>query len=230
VVAESLRGVRVRPVGLVLAAVVSVVALVGNLEAMGSGEALLHGVDATVRAELAALELARPLAPPQFHIDLARAPVVVAIYYFQATDALRSSPADSLSELPAQTEADRSSVDGVLLRLGELRVAGSNSSTAGRSARSSSAEHRRCAVVHHRGPSQGIELTVPPTGLELEANPGPPARLRARRFATRLQSAPFATLPGGSRVTVRAYRDRASPPWRIEVQRGPEVRACSLGS
>jgi hypothetical protein len=230
VVAESLRGVRVRPVGLVLASVVSVVALVGNLEAMSSGEAFLHDVDATVRAELAALELARPLAPPQFHVDLARAPVVVAYYYFQATDSLRSSPSDSLSELPAQTEAIRSRVDGVLLRLGELRVAGSITSTGGRSARSSSADGRRCAVVHHGGPGQGIELTVPPKGIELEANAGPPARLRARRFATRLQSAPFATLPGGSTVTIRAYRDRASPPWRIEVQRGPEIRACILGS
>jgi hypothetical protein len=82
IVAESLRGARFTRTALVLAFVLAVVALVGNIRAFDGGEADLRAASTTVKAELGALQLIRATASPTLVLDPQWAPQIQPAPYF----------------------------------------------------------------------------------------------------------------------------------------------------
>ena len=118
---ESFRGVSTNRWSLGAVAVLSVLALVGNLRAFDAGiTSWLHTGSRTVDAELGALQLARATAPPAMELDPIWAPQIMAGPYFAAVHALGSTPADSPDEIAHASEQIRIAADGVLVRAGNI--------------------------------------------------------------------------------------------------------------
>jgi hypothetical protein len=112
--AEAMRGLRAPPLVVVLGALVLAHGISTNLDALQSGAAGLRTGSDYVGAELAALEIARPLAPAGFVPDPFHAPQIQAGPYFAAIDEF-GSPADASAELAARPDDVRRAADGVLV-------------------------------------------------------------------------------------------------------------------
>jgi hypothetical protein len=98
---------------LTLGALAVVGALVANISVLRAGERGLRSTDATVRASLAAVEIAAPVVAPTFVADPVGAPSVSAGPYLVAVRDL-GSPALRVAELGRAPASARTGADGVL--------------------------------------------------------------------------------------------------------------------
>jgi hypothetical protein len=240
-VAELARGrALTRPAGAVLAVLVAA-AVLANAGTMRDAGRYLRQQGEIERADLAALELARNDIPARY---LARGfPGYPFIYlragpYFDATAAY-GSPALSPAELASASEPARLVADAELIRIHDVALreppadplpgpAPSPTSVRGGDV----TEARRCVSfrpdpVRADGAPRGLELSVPPTGLLVEASGGT-ARVEIRRFADGFSRPLADTLGPSSRGALRIPADDGSRRWQARVTPQERVSVCGL--
>ncbi len=240
-VLESLRGVRVDRWSATAVTAVSALALIGNLRAFSPGEAELYVGSRSEAAELTALQLIRSRVPPGFVLDPHWGPQIIAAAYFSAVDALRSTPADSLSQLVRARESMRSAADDVLVRGGEIVIHPAPrlvqlAPTLPRLENQFVGRHRqagRCLLLLSRGSGSTFDLTLPAGGLELLARPSgstqtPPTDVRVRRFASGYENGPVAVLSGSMGIVISSVPDAVPSPWHVRVSPYENITSCSL--
>jgi hypothetical protein len=209
---EAARGLRVRGWAPWVVLLVALVALskdhrVGFRE----GRGLFLERSQEMRGSLAALDLlGRDRVDPRLEIAPDAAPFVQAGPWFDALDALRGDPAYSAAQLARAPAVARAFADDTLIRAGGLAL---GPARGGRGA-------CRRAWPGHEGP-------VPAGGLRIEARPGAPLTLRARRFGSDWTMVGALPVPPGRAVALHPLRDASPLPY---VVRAPgAARVCRLG-
>ncbi len=139
--AEVVRDASVSPRALGIAGVIALFALVANIRLLTDGENSLRTASRIVSAELGALLVAGRIAPAGLVVDPAYAPQLFAGQYSAAIDAIRSSWADSLSQLLGEPEQARSAADTLLVCAGVLQISSTLREPANRRARPRRVRH-----------------------------------------------------------------------------------------
>ena len=206
------RTTRSRVVAVTAAAVLLVVSLAGNVVQLRDGASGLRDVSTFVKAELAALELARGHVNPDYQPDLSRAPQLFAGPYFRAVDDL-GSPADSIRELRAAAPEVRAAADAVLL--GAIGVKLAPGAPAGSS----------CTTVM---PTDGVattERTGDAPTLVVTADGGTGVDVASRNLADGFETGSIGTVePGTTRsFTLPTVR---SGPWTVRLTSRAPFRVC----
>jgi len=223
-----------------LVAAVALVIVVANVGDLRDGARFVRTQSAITRADLGALELARPLVAPRR--VLSRLPgypflTVEAGEYFAAARAI-GSPANSPAELATAPEAARVEADAELAGIHAVapRPSATDPPLGDRPAVDAPApalrETRSC--VQLRLPAAGpvtaapeLRLPVPPAGLLVTAGDAP-VDVSVRRFAAGFPAAAQGTIAAGSSATLRIGADRARLPWHVRLVSRAAVRACAL--
>lgn len=237
---ELVAGWRLRPAVIWLVTLLALAAVVSNLEALRNAGRLLQYEGQATRADLAALDIARGLAPPGYLAQgMPGFPfVTVPATAYYALERSLGTPAYSPAALSAAPEAARLTADGELIHMHRLWLVGAAhpavSGVPPRLAASSGGTARTrgaCEVFlpdAFSAPSTPPALAVAVRSGQLVIQSGiAAATVAVRRFASEFQT--LGTLaPGHSGVMVLAP-DGASAPWVIQVQgRGP-LRICTAG-
>jgi hypothetical protein len=222
-----------RPAVLVLAAVVAAAA-VSNIGAFRDGGRYLRAQADLTRAEVTALDIARPVVKPGFVANSFFG--LVAGPYFAAERAL-GSPAESPAQLLRQPESVRLQADGELVRMHEIGLGPASPSAASGSAptvdgvtggavagRGSCAQFRPAAFTA-RATNNELRLTVPLAGVLVTAEGGP-ASVGLRRFADEFQA--VGKVAPGATAALRIRRDLAPQPWHLRVAPTEQVTVCGL--
>jgi hypothetical protein len=206
-----------------VAAAVALLAIGPNLAKMKEGGAWEKQQSVLTRADLAALEIARPHVPPTFTLgsfDVAGTAsllIVEAGKYFEAVDRW-GSPAYSPAELERAPADGRKYADIVLGQA--LPV--STATTAGSFDTGSAAEN--CIALEPG--SAPPEVQLGPGVTRIEVAPGEPASFSLRRFATGEYPVHTAGAEGESTTLLKIPRDRADRPWFLHVEAAQLVRVC----
>ncbi len=238
IIAETWRGAQLDLPAMTAAAIAALFALAGNLHALTKGETGLRAGSQVVRAELGALELARPFAPPALLIDPRYMPGIAAGPYFAAISALGSSAADTPQHILGEGNRGRVGADGLLLRAGALAVDRGTRASSARDALTpptvenstvgSVSRRGSCVRMTRAGAGAALDVLLPAAGLKLSAGAGPAVPLRARRFGVGFQSPPFEALSSGATLVVSPRPDRAALPWHLRLSSHQAVSACAL--
>lgn len=228
-------GLRPQPAWLGLGGLLAAAALVSNLQVLRAGERGLRAADTTVRAALAAVDVAAPVVSPAFVPAPADAPPVTAGGYFAAARDL-GSPAFTLAELQRQPEAVRAQADHVLTRAERLALLPAP--------RSSTATGRPsiAGVTGGRVAASGLCERFDPTSsggyVDLASRLGRGLLLRQtaqantvvylHRLASGFDSGPVGTVPEGD-VVIRFPVDRAAGlSWSLRVGAQAPILLCSI--
>jgi hypothetical protein len=183
-----------------------------NLSVLRDAAAGLRDVSGFVRAELAAVEIAGELTPPDFRPDVDRMPQVSASRYLQAVSAL-GSPADSAAELRRRRPLLQNAADVVLTEIlvarGDLRAAADSRSL-------------RCTSLER---TEHADMPLPPRGLSLHS-PDSPVVVRLRRFGTTYPQASGLNLEARRVAEVRVPPSLSSPDWHVSAQTTGTIVSC----
>jgi hypothetical protein len=238
---EMLRGVRLSPGVLAIAAVVVGAIVVSNFGDLRDGGRFLRDQAPPARAALGALELARSYAGsdtvltnfPGYPFVVIEAP----LYFGAARDI--GSPAMSADEIAAAPEPARRTADVNFAQLHAVALAPGGSATPCGSA--PTVDDSAAGTVATRGacvdftppdarteatPST-LDVTLPAGGLLLRAQGGD-ATVTLRRFAMTFPPTPLATLAGGGFGVLRIDGDDAPQPWHVRLAPQGRVSACGL--
>jgi hypothetical protein len=206
-----------------VAAAVALLAIGPNLAKMKEGGAWEKEQSVLTRADLAALEIARPTIAPSFtlaSVDVAGTAslsIVEAGKYFEAVDRW-GSPAytpDELEEAPANGRKYADIVLGQALPISTAITPGSFDA-------SSTAEN----CVELEPGSAPPETQLGPGVTRIEVGPGGPAAFSLRRFATGEYPVRTAGADGDSTTLLKIPRDEADQPWYLHVDAAQLVRVC----
>ena len=221
--AEALGQIRIRRGWLALGGLLVAAALIANVGVLRRAERGLRASDESVRASLAALQIAAPVVAPTFAPEPVNAPRITAGSYLAATRDL-GSPALALPELLRASSARRANSDSVLEHAERLVVAPAE--RAGRCAVSASPARDAASPV--RGAV--LTLTVPPgSRLVFRTAGGAPAVVELARIAASFPSTPFAVAPGGATSAIQFPSDRAPQlPWHAHLLAPRPLTACVL--
>jgi hypothetical protein len=237
---ELFRGIQPPSWALLGVCVLSGASLIGNLRALNSGEGVLFAASRTVAAELGGLQLARAVAPSNLILDPIWAPWIIAHEYFAAVRALRSSPADSVSEINQGSEKTGALADYGLVRAGEVEMR----EVAGPVLRSASplkvglaygGTYTRAGLcVRFRpGWSGGtLEFSLPRGGVELwpfGVRSALGTSVMVRRFASSYIG-PIATAPAWRPVELVAAQDSDPQPWYAQISTWQMTEVCPVRS
>jgi hypothetical protein len=224
---EAVRGMRWSRAAMIALGVVAVFGVSTNLALLRDAGRQLRGVyTPTVRAELAAIEIAGERADPAFEPRdavgiqsplllpfaeiAARGEPPTGAYLAAAADL--GSPAFTAEQLADQAEPFRTRADAVLV--GALGL--------GLEPFPPGAATRRCRVVS-AAPGEDVIFALPPAGAVLRAA-GESQTVRVSRFAeTRAVS--LGEIQQGRPARLRAPADDVAAPWRVEVS-GRAVGVC----
>jgi hypothetical protein len=224
--------------GLLLAAAVGAAAL-SNLGAFRDGGRFLRNQAQATTADLGALELAKPLVPPDLIVDgLPGYPFLIirAKPYFEAVDDF-GSPAATPAEIGTKPEPARRVADTQLIGIHEVGLeSGDGASRAGETPVVDSVDGGRaserggCVVfrrlrVNSTDARNELEVTVPSKGLVVTATGGP-ATVAVRRFADGFQ--PLGRLAASASATLRMAPDLAARPWHMRVNPTDRATVCAL--
>jgi hypothetical protein len=197
-----------------------------------------------VTAELGALEISRQQVDPLFRPDddPKRAPNVVALTYFAATDRIGSSPAPDPEELARMPEAARQHADGVLIRafgievkpytravrrlLGAVGRERVPLAAAGIAAGSASSRGDCLAVTPDSANPVVVELRLPSTGLVLTGPGAREAKVSLRRFGSGFGQQQPGKPAGASESFVAAPLGKSSRPWHMRIQAARPLKIC----
>jgi hypothetical protein len=206
-----------------VAGAVALLTIGPNLAKMKEGGAWEKEQSVLTRADLGALEIARPTVPSTFtlaSVDIAGTASLALIEagkYFEAVDRW-GSPAYSPTELEHAPANGRKYADIVLGQALPISTA----TTAGSFDAGSAAEN--CVGL---GPGSGPpEIQLSPGATRIEVAPGGPASFSLRRFATDEYPVRTAGAEGESTTVVRIPRDEARQPWFVHVEAAQLVRVC----
>jgi len=222
IAAELLRGVRWNRDALLVAAGVVLVAIVPNLGYMKTGGEWEREQSVFTRADLAALEIARPTVDPAYVLSdpevagTASLGAVEAGKYFEAADRWGSA-AYSVSELEAAPSVGRHYADVVLSRVLPLQTEvlpePSHSLAGG-------------CVIQAADSPRDSEVELRPGLHRIELAPGPEAVFKLRRFASGEYPVVTEPSPGASVTLLRIPRDEAPNPWYLHVEASQQARVC----
>jgi hypothetical protein len=223
IAAELLEGARLSRKALGIAAGVTVLAIGPNLAQLKAGTDLLKEETRLARADTAVLEIARRTVPPALPMtpDITGTLANVAIVpgpYLEAVDA-HGSPAYSLAELTEAPDNARHWADVLLSKVLPLSLSVSQ--------RPPQATRADCVSIPGGDPD-GAEFPAGPGLLRIRLDPGDPAGLTARRFATEEFPVDLGAIPGGSEAVLRVPRDEASRPWHLRLQARQRAIVCRI--
>jgi hypothetical protein len=211
VAAEALAGIRPSRAVIIALAIVAVLALGANLRRLSDGASFLRGYSTRQRAQLTALEVARPHLRPGFAVQEAFL-AIKARPYLAAVDR-NGSPAFTPSELAAQPEGIREAADTTLasaIGLGLGRPApGLRPGNCQRFASS---------------PTRALLFAARPPGILIRADV--PTAVSVSRFADQ-PTVSLGSTPAGKPSTLRIPRDALRAPWYVGVSaNGHPVTVC----
>lgn len=225
---EALRGMRWSRAGLIALGAAAVFGVCTNLALLrDAGRQLRDVYTPTVRAELAAIEIAGERADPAFEPRdvvgiqsplflpfaeiAARGEPPTAAYLAAAADL--GSPAFTPEALAAQAEPFRVRADAVLVGALGLGLGPLPSGTA----------PRRCRTVS-AAPGEDVSFALPGGGAVLRAA-GESQTVRVSRFAS-TRSVALGEITPGRPAVLRAPVDDVAVPWRVQVS-GGAVGVCA---
>jgi hypothetical protein len=241
VCAELLKDYRPGRRGMAVLAAWTVVLLVVGIPNLRYGADALENLARFDRAELAALELARPEVAPEFQPEAVPSPVVRGHYlqnvsaksYFNAVDDF-GSPAYSIGELQRAPALPRQAADlvlasatGLAARPGAGRSPGAAAPVLEVSRGVKAEPTGSCLRLRPDGASAGrADLRLPPGGLLVHGAEAGALDVSLRRFGDDFAVA-VAGVSGNSPWIVPIRGDAAGVPWRARLDniRGPVV-AC----
>ena len=236
VVAEARVATNVSGPWLALAGLAVAGALIANLGALRDSANDRRTRDASVRASLAAVDIARRYVSPAFVPDPVNAPVLVVGPYVAAVNQL-GSPAYTTGELLRAPETARAQADKVLMRVEHISAAAGASTLSG-SRPLSVVLVKKGAIIargacHELVPSARpgvVQLSVPIGSALLLANEGGGQQdlVFARRFASKFTGALAARIPPGSTRIIRFPVDRLPGlGWKVQVVAYGRVSLCA---
>jgi hypothetical protein len=237
VAAEAGLGASLRGGWLAVAGLAVAGALIANISALRASERGLRGLDDSVRASLAVVEVAAPVVSPAFVPSPTFAPQITAGPYLAAIHDL-GSPALTLTELERSPESVRAGSDQLLEhaeRITPVPVSGQATGTEPAAVTGVTGGQllRRglCATLHPTGPTASIDLRVAAGGqILIHARRGAAAVVYLRRFAVAFGPPPFAAVAAASTRVIRFPADRAALPWRVRVTGTKPVDVCTRGA
>jgi len=233
---ELARGLRVRrglAAGLVA---VTAAALLSNIGLMRDAGGYLRSQAPIARGDLAALDIARPLASPSYVASSFPGFPFVEVRagaYFAMRDAI-GSPAYSVSQLIAAPEPGRYVADAELAQLDRLTLEPAtgrarstaplpylDSSTGGLVTARPPCLSYHPSVASAPGGDQ-LTVTMPPGGLWISAVGGSVVALR--RFGQELHQ--LGTITGEGPVHLSLEGDAAPQPWHVQIQTSSHMLVC----
>ncbi len=226
---------------LVLGAVVGVIAAaatVSNLGSLQAGARLLRDQASYTQAELATLNLSRPIVAPSYVSEGFIFGIVKARAWFAAESVLGAPPLSPalITQLPefAKVAADSQLLKIQTLGLHEpgpgaatatappsVEAAGSGTETA-----AGGCINFRPAAFTPSGATNSLTLTVPAAGLLVRTG-GAGATVGLRRFST--QFLPLGTVAPGASAELTIKPDLAAQPWHAQIAAPGSFTVCSLG-
>lgn len=237
---ELLRGLALRPLVQGVIVVAALVAVVSNVGALRAAARLMRDAGLRTRADLAAVDIGRPVMPPGYILhDIPGWPLVIvpAADYFSATSNV-GTPAVPAQQVPTLPEPARETADRELIAIhgvslvpapSTLRLAGppvvdvAVSGTA--ISRGACVKFTPNPFAPTGGVAPHVSITVPATGLLLRASGGPSA-VGIRRFGSAF--APLGQLVVGREATLAIAPDASPQPWHVLLTpTGPAV-ACGV--
>lgn len=234
IVAEACLGLGTVTPWFALAAVLVLGAVISNINALRSGEEGMRAADASVRASLAAVQIAAPVVSPAFSPNPGDAPQITAGPYLAAVRAL-GSPALTLGELERAPETIRLGADGVLEQaeaIHESQLSGPVTGAAPVSVTGESGGQATprgmCQVFRPTAAGAYVDIQVTPGSqvlLGAKAGPGPTVYLR--RFASDFGPPPLTPGAGASGALIAFPDDRApTEPWELRIAPSRIVEIC----
>jgi hypothetical protein len=195
---------------------VSALGLLGNAARLREGMNFYRAFGTVARAQLTAIELARPSVDPNFSTNLASLAPISAGPYLEAVRR-NGSPAYSQAELLDQSESLRSSADLVLVAALRLGTAPHPTGEAVTGCQ------RRVGA-----PGSPASIVVGPPGISLSTIAG--GQLAVSRYASRSTVA-LGNLPSRTTMDLRIPHDRSGRPWHVTITPlGPQTTVCSLSA
>jgi hypothetical protein len=239
--AELGRGVALRSRAKLLLVGAVAAAIVSNVGAFRDGARYLRDQADLAKADLGALDAARPLIKR----DLVAQSfpgypfVLVSARSYFATEHEFGSPAATPRELANQPEPARATADAQLvavhrptvrpaprgLRLGRRPVV--DSAAGGVVAGRGPCLRFRPARFTATGARSELELTLPQARLLLRARGGP-ATISLRRFSSAFPRQPLGRLAPSVTAVLRVARDRGVLPWHVRVVPTAGATVCGL--
>jgi hypothetical protein len=220
--AELLRGTRFDNRPLYGLAAIAVAIVVSNLLVLRHGYDFLRVEAAYTRADLGALELARPLAPPGLSLlaPVAQDPYlsgVTAGRYYSVTRAHGAPPFYTAAQILAAPPAQRHAADSVLAAA--YRIS------------SPPVERMGSLAGCSRLAADGTEQTVKPPGVVIRNLGAAPLVVGVARFAPQGMPVYIGFLAGRATARVEIPTDRVAVPWRITLRNprkasGAATRIC----
>lgn len=231
------------PVAIAIA-IAFVVSIAGNLYDLRIQERAVDATSDSQRAALTALALESRHVPPDFSIFDAlsgRVPkqnVVTKLPYAALEEALAAygSPAYNAAELASRPRTVRLNADYVSLRAADSGLLPSSvrQPTQGRAPRTLSvsggslaATSPGCVALRPSATIARATFSLPSNGLALSVSPGAPANVSAGRFADDTPLS-LGAVPGGHNAVLSLPASRLAQPWRVGIESGQRVLACSL--
>ncbi len=208
---------------LIFAAAVVLLAVGPNLIVLKQGKDNLAVQTILTKADLEAIQIARPTVDPDFQLspEVAGTPSLVNVYassWLEADDEY-GSPAYSEDELAAAPAPGPSQADIVLSQALPLKNV---ITVGGYDARGGS---ENCVTVKAGAPALS-EVPVHSGQTRIEVPPGPEAQLSMRRFAVEEFPVTLTAAPGGSVAVLHVPRDESPRPWYLHVAAEQPVRVC----
>lgn len=207
-----------------------------NVEPLREGRNFLVPISVKLRAELAALEIARPAGvDPAFRPEPTWAPDIVAGPYFEMIDRL-GSPTYGEATLVRRPPQERYDADRVLVGAGVLRVVPVEAApTPPGPAKAPPIDHLYSGTLVQDGSCFSligpgelfVTVTVPPGGVTVTAA-NSSVMVHARRFGDVFVTDPVSTIKEAS-VRLRPAPDASKAAWHLQLKTTGSLRACTPG-
>jgi hypothetical protein len=231
--AELFRGARASLRAALVGGVLVLFAAVANYGALKAGSLQFQDWSSYVRAELGALEIAGPSAPPTLAPDPVRAPDITAGRYFAAVRQL-GSPANTPEEIRRLPEPQRAAADGVLaaalrVSLRPLPFRTSANGVAPPLETATAVQEKRslgCLALIATGPGAAAGFAVPGRGVVIDDSGGVPVEVRVRSFGDTFPG-PLGTVQP-HQAALLVIPARAGIAWHAEVLVPKQARICPV--
>jgi hypothetical protein len=221
VASDAARTVHFSRLGLTVLFGACAISLTTNLALLRDGAASFRDrYSAPVRADLAAVELARDRVDPEFNPVAGEPALSVTPFpageYLAAVDRY-GSPAFSPAELAREPESVREGADQVLARALDLELDRSGARPVG----------KRCQRIRRGAPGEAITFELPTGGARVRTRGGASATAGLRRFAEQ-PSIELGKVRPGETAALEVPPDASPTPWRMSIAAARSVEVCGL--
>jgi hypothetical protein len=233
--AYLLETVRLRVAAVALLLIAAAGSAAANVGDLGKGGNHLRDAAKTIKADLAAVELAGPRVEPTVLTDLVvnpGQPQIKAGKYLEAIRDLGSSPALTLDGLLRTSPAAREEADRVLLTIYARGFLAGGRALPGQRPRVNALQGARlsgtrsCIKLAPEREPVLADLTVPAGGLVISSLQGhAPVEVRLKRFADAFPGVPVGTTSSGLGL-LRFPKDSSSRLWQVQLTSFGPFEAC----